>query len=121
MYGFYGGGRSLLVLIKKEIYALKRWFRRRYLIWFKPKYVLEQIKLRKGICGKHGCCDLTILDRMAHHGCLNTKDRTSCMRWQNFNFECKVYPIDEEDKIPETFSYCNFYWDHLEQGNQRIS
>lgn len=102
---------NLAVLIKKEVYAIKRVLRRIYLIWFKTEYVRQQIQSRKGICGKHGCCDLTILSRIASKNCLSSSDSTICLRWTELNFICKAYPIDEKDKIPETLGYCNFYWE----------
>lgn len=101
---------NLMVLIKKEFSAAKRVLRRRYLIWFKAEYVRQQIKSRKGICGKHGCCDFTLLGRLAFNHCLSRSNRTSCLRWPEIYFICKAYPIDEKDKIPETLSYCNFHW-----------
>jgi len=33
------------------------------------------------------------------------------MRWHSLPFLCRMYPFDDKDKIPETVSYCNFYWE----------
>lgn len=80
----------------------------------KPDYIKEQIKRRKGVCAHHGYCALSVFNRIYniyYRKCLTKKDYISCLRWKNLPAECRIYPLDEKDKIPETRSYCNFYWD----------
>lgn len=100
-------------LIVKELGAAKRVLRRKCYLLFKPSYVKKQLENRKGTCGQHGCCDLTIAGKIFNkylRRCLSRKSRKTCLRWQNLPKECKLYPLDEKDKIPETRNYCNFYW-----------
>ncbi len=101
--------KKIIRTIIKETGVIKRWLRREYYISFKSDYIREQLRKRKGICGKHGCCDLSIFHKSRR--CLSKEDRTKCLRKSNLPIECKIYPFDEKDKIPETRSYCNFYWD----------
>lgn len=94
--------------------ALLRVVRRKYYLTFKADYVHNQIKTRKGMCGRHGCCDLTVVNSFCNKKifkCLSLLDRTECLRWDRLPEECKAYPFDEKDKIPETRIYCNFHWD----------
>lgn len=103
-----------LLRIIREIGVIKRAARRRYYMVFKPDYVREQIKKRKGACGYHGCCALSVLSRLYNihfRKCLAIRESARCLRWKDVPKECQVYPLDERDKIPETKSYCNFYWD----------
>tara|TARA_Y100000310_G_C20590348_1_gene767647 strand:- start:640 stop:975 length:336 start_codon:yes stop_codon:yes gene_type:complete len=99
---------KFLITVTRELGTIKRALRRKYLIYFRPKYVEGQMRKRKGVCGRHGCCDLSIFHK--YRKCLSSSDRTKCLYWDNLPKECKLYPIDEEDKVPETRSYCNFYW-----------
>lgn len=103
----------LLRTIIREMGVIKRVLRRRYYVHLRPGYVREQIRKRKGVCGYHGCYDLSILSRIYNvylRKCLSKEDRTRCLFWKNLPAECQIYPLDEKDKIPETGSYCNFYW-----------
>jgi len=102
---------NYIKLLWKEFEVIKRYVRRELLLFFRKGYVLEQMRRRKGACGRHGCCDLTRLSRLLHKKCLSRIDRTECMLWPELPRECKYYPIDEADKIPETVKYCNFYWE----------
>lgn len=104
---------SLLRIIIREIMVIKRTARRRYYMIFKPDYVKEQIKKRKGACTYHGCCAFSIFSRsynIYYRKCLSNKNYKICLRWGNLPVECQIYPLDEKDRIPETRSYCNFYW-----------
>jgi hypothetical protein len=101
-------GLSVLV---NECHSIQRWVRRRYLIWFRPDYVRAQIESRKGSCGRHGCCDLTMFAPVLRRGCFSKKEKSMCLRWGKLPAECRLYPIDEKDKIPETLDYCGFYWE----------
>jgi hypothetical protein len=105
---------SLLRTIVTEMEVIKRTLRRRYYMVLRPNYIEEQMKKRRGGCGRHGCCDLSFLHRIYnkyYRRCLSKDDRTRCLLWKNLPRECQVYPLDEKDKIPETRSYCNFYWE----------
>lgn len=81
---------------------------------FRNDYIKNQIDKRKGVCGKHGCCDFSLVHKIWNkhiRKCLSKKDRRQCLFWDNLPKECKIYPFDEKDKIPETKEYCNFYWE----------
>ena len=93
----------------RELGTVYRFIRRKYYMTFKKHYVEEMLKARKGVCGGHGCCDLSFFHR--NRKCLDPTERTNCLRWNNLPKECLVYPFDEKDKIPETRAYCNFHWD----------
>lgn len=105
---------NFLKIIIGEIGVIQRAIRRKYYIHFKPEYVKKQLRERKGICAQHGCCDLFILHRIYNlyfNKCLGKKSsRKVCLKWKNLPWECRVYPLDEKDKIPETKSYCHFHW-----------
>jgi len=100
--------------LSRELTALYRLLRRWFYFTFRRKHVLDMVAGRKGECGCHGCCDLSILARFRH--CIDPADRTKCLRWDNLAFGCRMYPFDEKDKIPETRAYCNFYWDKGNAG-----
>ena len=87
--------------------------RREYYIHLRPDYVDKQVKKRRGMCGQHGCCDLSLLQKIYniyYRKCLSKDICSKCLRWENLPRGCRIYPLDEKDKIPETRSYCNFYW-----------
>jgi hypothetical protein len=96
-------------IILRELRSLYRVMRRFYYMTFRGSHVREMMRKRRGTCGKHGCCDLTIFRK--HPRCLDGHDRTHCLKWGSLPSSCRVYPIDEKDKIPETVPYCNFYWE----------
>ena len=104
----------LLRIITREIGVIKRIVRRRYCMIFKPDYVKEQMKRRKGVYANHGCCVLSIFSRiynLRYRKCLSDKNYKVCARWEDLPIECQIYPLDEKDKVPETKSYYNFYWE----------
>jgi len=90
-----------------------RILRRAFLKLFRPSYVRKQFATRKGVCGRHGCCDLSYFFR--NRDCLDPDDRTNCLKRNDLPPECMLYPIDEKDKIAETRGYCNFYWEDDEK------
>src|SRR3989344_5632644 len=96
--------------IRRELKNIKRELRARYLMYFRPKYVREQLTKRKGVCGGHGCCGLSFFSK--YRKCLGPDGKT-CLKWNEkcFSERCRNYPIDEKDKAIGTESYCNFYWD----------
>lgn len=96
-------------ILIRELSAVYRVLRRQFYFVFRRRYVLDMVARRKGTCGHHGCCDLSILARFRR--CIDPNDRTRCLEWDNLPFSCRVYPFDEKDKIPETRVYCNFHWD----------
>lgn len=98
-------------MLIREIGTIKRALRRKYYIWFRPIYIKEQMKKRRGICGKHGCCDFSIFQKLKKCPNLSKEDSTKCLRWDNLPKICQIYPLDEKDKIPETKDYCNFHWE----------
>lgn len=80
---------------------------RRRLIWlFKPRYIIEQIKKRKGSCEGCGaiCCTQT-------RKCPLVKDGKCKIYKSSIPFFCWVFPIDEEDiKLAGVKEVCQFYW-----------
>lgn len=95
--------------LKRDVGAVYRFLRRKLYMTFRKDYVKKQLETRKGICGGHGCCDLSFFHRKRK--CLDPCDRTKCLKWEDLPYECIVYPFDEKDKVPETRPYCNFYWE----------
>lgn len=89
----------------REFKNVARELRAQYLIYFKPEYVSAQMKKRRGGCGQHGCCGISIFAKFRK--CLKGKE---CLKWSNLPKRCYLYPIDEEDKAIGTEKYCNFYW-----------
>ncbi len=89
--------------------ALYRFSRRKIYLTFRKRYVKRMMEKRKGVCLGHGCCDLSVFHR--NRKCLDPKDRTKCLVWDNLPKDCMIYPFDEKDKIPETRDYCTFHWD----------
>ena len=93
--------------------AVYRMLRRMYFRLCRPEYVRRQLARRQGVCGRHGCCDLTAMSRwknLSWHKCLDRDERTCCRRWPDLPEYCRWYPFDEQDKIPQTRDYCNFHW-----------
>jgi hypothetical protein len=114
---------NLLKIVTVETGSIARALRRRWYIHFKQDYVNKQIEKRRGVCGHHGCCDLSLLHRLYnkyYKKCLNQNDRRACLLRKKLPRECQVYPLDEKDKIPETKSYCNFYWHDSVTRRQKI-
>lgn len=101
----------------REAGTIHRFLRRKYYMRFRKRYVEEMLKARQGVCGGHGCCDLSFFHR--GRKCLDCKDRTKCLLWDRLPRECVVYPFDEKDKIPETRAYCNFHWDKKDVERMR--
>ena len=96
-------------LLFKESATIIRALRRKYYMYFRKAHIRAMLARRKGSCGRHGCCDMSLWHH--HRRCLSRADRTACLQWQNLPEECRIYPFDEKDKIPETRAYCNFYWE----------
>ena len=72
--------------------ALCSGFRRRYLIYFRPRYVINSLLKRKGkylLCGR--CYFLN------KGWCRYFKDG-KCEIYNKQPFFCKIFPIDEKDK-----------------------
>jgi len=102
-------------IIKDELKSILREIRRIYYLNFRKDYVMEQLRKRKGKCGRHGCCDLTVLCKLFSRKCLDKKDRTRCLKWNNLPFSCYAYPFDEKDKHHLTKDICNFHWSNEEE------
>jgi hypothetical protein len=100
-----------------EINTVRRALRREYYLHFRKAYVREQMKNRKGKCGRHGCCDFSIVQK--HLRCYDQKDHSICLRWGNQPLECRIYPFDEDDKRPETKGYCNFHWENKTDAGKK--
>lgn len=95
-------------IIVRELSAVARLLRRRYYFMFRRKYVLDMVSRRKGRCERHGCCDLSLLSGFRR--CVDSEDRTRCLKWDTLPLACRLYPFDEKDKIPATRPYCSFHW-----------
>lgn len=96
-----------------ELGCIWRLVRRWFYLTFRRKYVLRQVAGRKGVCGRHGCCDLSMLAK--YRKCIDPDDRTKCLKWDDQPFACRMYPFDEKDKHPATLEYCDFHWDDDEE------
>jgi len=106
--------------LKDELKSILRYVRRLYYFKFRGDYVMGQLRRRKGKCGMHGCCDLTVLNRLFFRKCLDRRDRTKCLKQGNLPFMCHVYPFDEKDKHHLTGDICNFYWESSEKKETRV-
>ena len=105
---------EFLKLIIRETRNVKRELRARCLMYFKLGYVKKQMERRRGGCGQHGCCGISIFGRFRK--CL-APDGKTCLKWDNLPKRCQLYPIDEKDKAPGTESYCSFYWEKENEIN----
>lgn len=97
---------KLREIINRGFPALFRSLRRRYLIWFRPQYVLRQMQLRKGECKNCSCCsaiNCPYLDKKTRR-CTNKPLFPHCL----------LYPIDDKDKDPNY--NCGFWWDETERN-----
>ena len=103
-------GANCLQMLNQGIRTAVTRIRHWYYYRFRKGYVQRQLARRKGVCGRHGCCDLDWLARLRHRRCLDPLDRTKCLKWGSQPSRCKAYPFDEKDKKPATRSYCAFYW-----------
>jgi len=82
---------------KVTMKSFKRHLRRWSLIIFRPYYVMEKLSQRRGGCNNCGCCGDYCKDYC----------HPNCLRWNNLPFLCKLYPIDEKERIDK----CGFYWE----------
>ncbi len=86
----------------KRIYAS---LRLRYLVYFRPKYVINQILNRKGKCNLEGCCC-----RSTTWFCEHFKDG-KCTIYKNQPFFCKIFPIDQKDiQLSNVENKCTYHW-----------
>lgn len=79
---------------------VRRYFRRWFLIIFRPYYVMSSLSQRRGFCSDCGCCNTW---------CKYFSDDNHCSRWKNLPFTCKLFPIDERDK-EKVRDMCTFFW-----------
>lgn len=80
-------------------------FRRRFFVFFRPRYVIRSLLGRKGNCKKCGrCCSLN------KAWCFDFKDN-KCLTYDRQPFFCKVFPIDHKDKEMSGVSEeCGYWW-----------
>lgn len=86
----------------KHIYASVR---SRYLVYFRPRYVINQLLNRKGKCNFGGCCckSTTWFCEYFKNG--------KCSIYKNQPFFCKIFPIDEKSiKLSNVENKCGYYW-----------
>jgi hypothetical protein len=78
--------------------------RRRFLVYFKHKYVKESLKKRKGSCNCGGiCCE---------------RNYPSCPFWMGKRCAinpppmwCRMFPIDEKEiELSNVKDVCGYYW-----------
>ena len=93
----------------QELGCLWRLARRWFYLTFRRGYVRRMAARRKGVCGRHGCCNLSALAKLRR--CFDPEDDAYCLKKDNLPLFCRMYPFDEKDKHPATRAYCNFYWD----------
>jgi len=80
--------------------------------WIVPEYIPYSIKQRKGRCIKCGkCCKKcrNLFERNGKKLCSVYKDRVNLMVCFKHRLRCRLFPIDEKDKMlfnPK----CGYYW-----------
>ena len=80
--------------------------RRRFLVYFRPRYVILSLLKRQGKCKMCSCCCL-----LNKHWCSDFKEN-KCQIYQRQPFFCKIFPIDEKDKkMSGVNKECGYYWD----------
>lgn len=94
---------------KKEVnffIVLYSGLRRRFFVFFRPRYVINSLLKRKGDCTTAGGC------------CLLNKpwcrylENGKCQLYDKQPFFCKIYPIDQKDKELSSLSKeCGYWWD----------
>lgn len=100
----------LSVIFKKDtIRRLHLALRRRYLFWFRKKYIQESLVLRKGHCLKCPCCYTPGLFKK-NGRCKYLKGNSCLIYNSKIPPLCKLYPLDEQDKIPFSKKHCGYYW-----------
>jgi len=78
----------------------------RYLVYFKPKYIVNQLLTRKGGCTKNGCCCY-----MTTFFCPYIKDG-KCSVYKEQPFFCRIFPIDKKSiRLSHVENKCGYYWD----------
>jgi hypothetical protein len=86
----------------KRIYAS---LRLRYLVYFRPKYVITQLLNRKGKCTLEGCCCNSTTWFCEHFQ--NGKYKI----YNNQPFFCRIFPIDQKDiKLSNVENKCGYSW-----------
>ncbi len=98
-------------LPKKEYSGIFRALRRVFYYKFKRKYIIENLKKRKGKCKRCGCCSTKIFSCKY----FDTKSK-ECIIWKlegydSIPFHCQAYPFDEKDKTSFAKLNCGFYWE----------
>lgn len=104
-------------MIKEKFNYIYLALRRRYLIWFREKYVQESIALRQGKCKMCPCCHSRGIFRKA--GQCKYLQGNKCMIYDRLKPSCKWYPIDEKDKTPFGKKNCAYYWKKEDQARLR--
>ena len=80
--------------------------RRIYLTTFRPGYVREQIKNRKGECRQCGsCCRLVFL-------CPHLTSEALCRTYSRRSDVCCTFPIDKRD-LMDVGPHCGYYFDGM--------
>ncbi len=81
-------------------------FRRRFLVFFRPRYVIRSLLNRKGDCERCGCCCL-----LNKSWCFDFKDN-KCQIYERQPFFCRIFPIDQKDKEASGVSEeCGYWWE----------
>ena len=81
-------------------------FRHRFLVLFRPRYVITSLLKRKGRClGEGHCCLIN------KPWCRYFNDG-KCQIYVRQPFFCEIFPIDEKDKkMSGVNKGCGYYWD----------
>jgi hypothetical protein len=93
--------------LNRTFWVMARKARLFYLSTFKPEYLIEQIRLRKGSCPPS--CGVCCSDKCEHKG----KDNR-CKDYENRPQRCRDAPMDRFDVLMLENVYghrCFLYWD----------
>jgi Fe-S-cluster containining protein len=103
-YNYLKAALRLIISAKfKYIYA---GIRRRFIFYFRRKYLNAQISKRKGQCSRLGhCCEKTFSwCQYFKHGLCSIYDRQPLF--------CRIFPIDKKDiELSDMQGSCNYYFD----------
>lgn len=83
--------------------------RRRWLVYFIPRYAVRSLLKRKGECLSCGRCCL-----LNKPWCAYFKDG-KCQIYKRQPFFCKIFPIDDRDRETSGVTKeCGYWWDGKE-------
>ena len=78
-----------------------RRIRRRFLVIFRPYYVMRSLSLRRGNCNHCSCCEKI--------NCKHLENKL-CKIYPRNPLFCMIFPIDEKER-EIVKKHCGFYWE----------